>query len=123
VALAACGEDVDSRLEVLRADPLAQVSVPGAVDARHTEREGGGSITGFESPTSVQTTFYLPTAASRDDAVELLADAAREAGWELEPSEYGGYSGFREVEGLSVQAIIRPSSIEPRVSVELSTRD
>jgi hypothetical protein len=117
-------DDGKSSLDVLRDDPLAQVRFPDAVDTRVTEGEGGSPM-GISTPSKVRTTFMFASRASLEPAVDVLVDKARQHGWELEPrgEEVPGYSGFMRREGRLVQLVIAPSEVEPRVSIELSTRD
>jgi hypothetical protein len=115
VALAGCGGG-DARLEALRSDPMADVDLPDAVDAKTTESLEG------DTPAKIRQTFTVP-AGSVFEGVEVFASAARSAGWDLQPAASGGYEGSKEIDGLSAKIIITGLDDGNVLWVEISTRD
>lgn len=115
---AACGGS-ESRLATLKTDPMATYVLPAAVDSRTSEIVGGTS--GVSSPSAVRTTFTLPDGGAAD-AIEEIARAATDAGWELQPRELIGFNGEKKIDGINAQIVIAGIDQDDTVWVELSSR-
>ncbi len=118
--LLACS-DGSTRLEALRADPLADVELPDALDVRLSESAGrvGG---GVGAPATVRRTFTVPEGGV-GAAMEALAEAARAAGWSVTERSPNGFVGEKDVGGYSAQLLIAGVENENVTWVEISTRD
>lgn len=116
---AACGGS-EKRLATLKTDPMATYVLPAALDSRVYEKVGGTS--GVSSPSTVRTTFTVPDGGV-GDAIEELARAARDAGWELSAREVIGFSGDKEIDGITAQILIAAIEQDNTVWVELSSRE
>ena len=116
---AACGGS-ENRLATLKTDPMANHVLPAAVDSRTNEVVGGTS--GVSSPSTVRTTFTVPDGGA-GDAIEEIARAARDAGWELSAREPNGFSGDKKIDGIAAQILIAAIDQDDTVWVELSSRE
>jgi hypothetical protein len=119
LALLACGGSGASRLEALKSDPMAEYSLPGAVDERVTESPGSTGP-GVPSPATVRRTSTVPS-GTVPEALDAIADAARGNGWTLRERVPNGYSGEKTVDGLQAQIMIAGIDADDVVWVELST--
>ena len=117
--VAACGGS-ENRLATLKTDPMANYVLPAAIDSRTNEVVGGTS--GVSSPSTVRTTFTVPDRGA-GDAIEEIARAARDAGWELSPREPNGFSGDKKIDGIAAQILIAAIDEDNTVWVELSSRE
>ncbi len=118
-AIAAACASSAWRLAKLQSDPMATYALPGAVDTRATEFEGGTS--GVSSPSRVRRSFTVP-AGGAEAAIEEIAIAATEAGWELTPREPNGFTGHKKIDGMDAQIFIAAIVQDDTVWFELSSR-
>jgi hypothetical protein len=99
---------------------MATYALPSALDANTTEFAGGTS--GVSSPSMIRTTFIVP-AGSAADAIEEIADAATGAGWTLSEREPNGFTGDKQIDGISAQILIAGIESDDTVWVQVSSRD
>ncbi len=114
----ACGDGGD-RLETLKSDPMASYELPGALDATFTEMAGGTAQ--IASPSEVTRRFTV-AAGGVDAAIEEIAAAAVDAGWELRPREVVGFSGDKRIDGLRAQMVISGTDDNNHVWITISSR-
>ena len=118
VITGACG-DSEWRLAQLKTDPMADYALPAAIDTRATEFVGGTS--GVSSPSTVRFTFRVP-AGDAAAAIEEIASAAADAGWELREREPNGFTGDKKIDGMNAQIFIAGIVQDDIVWFELSSR-
>ncbi len=114
----ACGVS-ESRLARLKSDPMATYALAAAIDTRTNEIVGGTS--GVSSPSMVRITFTVPEGGA-EAAIEEIAMAATDAGWELTPRELNGFNGDKKINGMSAQILIAGIIQDDTVWLELSSR-
>ena len=115
--LASCTTTGSDRLRVLRTDPMASVELPGSLDVRVSILPGSPPA----SPTAIRHTFTVAE-GTVPEAIEALADIARESGWDLEPS-FIGYGGYKKIDGLYSQVSIKGLEQESIAWLEIFTQD
>lgn len=121
VAVTACFGGADNAaLEALREDPLASARIGGTTDERRTESAGNSGV-GLPSPSVVRRTF----ATTSDDVTAVLdamAQAARDAGWSVEPRAPLGYRGEKRVGSFDADLLVTAVVAERTAWMELSIR-
>jgi hypothetical protein len=120
VALQGC-TDVAGALKALQGDPMASVELPGALESRHSESAGNVGPP-VPAPAEIQNSFTVPNGGV-PAGMDALADVARQAGWNVEVNEYGGFRGQKTIEGHIVQLAIEGIDADGVLWIVISTRD
>ena len=117
-ALAGCGGDEGAALQALRGDAMASYVPPGGrllQEDASGEKDGSGLMS-KPAEASLHRTFAVGDA---DAALTATADAARDAGWTLEPPLPGlGVAGRKP--GMTFSVSLPPGAEAPRVTVSLT---
>ena len=107
------------RLAKLESDPMTTYALPAAIDTRTSEIVGGTS--GVSSPSMFRITFTVPEGDAAT-AIEEIAMAATDAGWQLTPREPNGFTGDKKIDGMPAQIFIAGIIQDDTVWFELSSR-
>lgn len=113
----------ESALETLRSDPMATYELPSAITTRSSENEGSSGFFSIEDTPSTISKFFTVPPGEGEAAMAEIAAAARDAGWDVVETEFGGYSGDKKIDNIHAQISIRGNVSDDIVWFDLLTRD